>query len=69
MFCAAQAYPGAMIQSPTMEARELKDRSGWYVRLTWTSGQTEDIDVGGEAEAHDWIKRKSAAWLAGRKQT
>ncbi len=49
-----------------MEPRELKDGSGWYVRLTWTSGQTEDIDVGSEAEAHDWIRRKSAAWLTGR---
>jgi hypothetical protein len=49
-----------------MEIRELKDRSGWYVRLTWTSGHVEDIDVSSEAEAQDWIRRKSAAWLAGR---
>ncbi len=55
-----------MFQSPTMEPRELKDHSGWYVRITWTSGHVEDVDVGGESEARDWIKRKSAAWLAGR---
>jgi hypothetical protein len=56
----------AMTQTPTMEPRELKDHSGWYVHVAWTSGHTEDVDVSGEAEAHDWIKRKSAAWLAGR---
>ncbi len=55
-----------MTPGPTMEIRELKDRSGWYVRLTWTSGHVEDIDVSSEAEAQDWIRRKSAAWLAGR---
>ncbi len=57
-----------MTHAPTMEARELKDRSAWYVHLTWASGHTEDIDVSGEIEARDWIKRKSAAWLAGRVQ-
>jgi hypothetical protein len=57
-----------MTQSPTMEPRELKDHSGWYVRVTWSSGHFEDVDVAGEAEARDWINRKSAAWLAGRVQ-
>jgi hypothetical protein len=56
-----------MTESPTMIAHELKDHSGWYVRMTWLSGHVEDVDVGGEAEAHDWIKKKSAAWLAGRR--
>ena len=58
-----------MMQSPTMAPHELKDHSGWYVRITWLSGHVEDIDVSSETEAHDWIKKKSAAWLAGQKQT
>jgi hypothetical protein len=57
-----------MDQYPTMTPRQFKDHSGWYVRITWMSGHVEDVDVSGEAEALDWIKRKSAAWLAGRKQ-
>ncbi len=55
-----------MTESPTMAAHELKDHSGWYVRITWMSGHVEDVDVSGEAEARDWIKRKAPAWLAGR---
>ncbi|MGZ3273666.1 MAG: hypothetical protein ACXU82_05030 [Caulobacteraceae bacterium] len=51
-----------------MAAHEFKDHSGWYVRITWLSGHVEDVDVSSEAEAQDWIKKKSAAWLAGRKQ-
>jgi hypothetical protein len=49
-----------------MESRELKDQSGWYVRLTWANGETEDIDVASEVEAIEWIRDKSAAWLAKR---
>ena len=30
---------------PTMEPRELKDGSGWYVRVTWPTGAPEDIDL------------------------
>jgi hypothetical protein len=50
-----------------MEPRELKDHSGWYVRLTWSSGHVEDVDVASEADARDWIAKKSQAWLAGRR--
>ena len=49
-----------------MEPRELKDQSGWYVRLTWASGVAEDIDFSSESEAVEWIRDKSAAWLAKR---
>jgi hypothetical protein len=55
-----------MTQSPAMAVHEFKDRSGWYIRITWVSGHVEDVDVSGEAEAYEWIKRKSPAWLAGR---
>ncbi len=61
-------YGAIMIQSPTMAAHEFKDHSGWYVRITWLSGHVEDVDVSSETEAQDWIKKKSAAWLAGRRQ-
>lgn len=49
-----------------MEPHELKDQSGWYVRITWANRQTEDIDVSTEVEAIEWIRDKSAAWLAKR---
>jgi hypothetical protein len=57
-----------MNPTPTMEPRQLKDHSGWYVRLTWSSGHIEDVDVSSETEARQWITGKSAAWLAGRVQ-
>ncbi len=49
-----------------MKVCELKDQSGWYVRLTWSTGLSEDIDLGSEEEARDWVANKSAAWLARR---
>jgi hypothetical protein len=63
---AAARYSLRMTQSPTMEPRELKDQSGWYVRLTWANGSMEDIDVSSEVEAIEWIRDKSTAWLARR---
>ena len=51
---------------PTMEPRELKDGSGWYVRVTWPTGAPEDIDFSTETEAVEWIRFKSSAWLAKR---
>ena len=57
-------YDLVMSQTPQMEPRELKDQSGWYVRLTWANGPTEDIDFSSEVEALEWIRDKSAAWLA-----
>jgi hypothetical protein len=56
-------------QKPVMEVRQLKDHSGWYVRLTWAGGRVEDVDVSTEAEAREWIGNRSAAWLAGRVQS
>lgn len=55
-----------MTQPPAMKVCELKDQSGWYVRLTWPTGPSEDIDLGSEEEARDWVANKSAAWLARR---
>jgi len=49
-----------------MEACELKNRSAWYVRLSWPTGASEEIDFSSEAEAIEWIRDKSAAWLAKR---
>jgi len=54
------------ITPPTMEPHELKDRSGWYVRVTWPVGAPEDIDFSTEIEAVEWIRDKSGAWLAKR---
>ena len=55
-----------MTSTPTMVAHELKDQSGWYVRLAWPSGSTEDLDFSTEVEAREWIRDRSAAWLARR---
>jgi hypothetical protein len=51
---------------PTMEPHELKDGSAWYVRLTWPAGAPEDLEFSSEAEAVEWIRDKSAGWLAKR---
>ena len=43
---------------------EMRVGSGWFVRVTLPRG--EPPRLGGfktEAEATEWIKRKSAAWL------
>jgi predicted dithiol-disulfide oxidoreductase (DUF899 family) len=52
--------------TPTMELHELKDGSGWYVRLHRSTGGSEEIDFSSEAEAVEWMRDKSAAWLAKR---
>ncbi len=55
-----------MTKLPAMMVCELKDQSGWYVRLTWLTGLSEDVDVATEEEARDWVANKSSAWLAKR---
>jgi len=46
------------------EPAELKAGTGWCVRLTLPSGRQPQIDgFETEAEARDWIKARSTAWL------
>jgi len=46
------------------EAIQLKDRSGWYVRLTLPDGRQPQIDgFKTQSEARKWIKVQSTAWL------
>jgi hypothetical protein len=48
----------------TFEAVELKDGSGWYVRLTRPAMLPQQIgDFKTEAEAREWIGAESAKWL------
>jgi hypothetical protein len=48
----------------TFDAVELKDGSGWYVRLTRPAMLPQHIgDFKTEAEAREWIDAKSAEWL------
>jgi len=56
-----------MAKTPTLEPRALKDRSGWYVLLTWPSGADEQINgFAAEAEAQTWIEHESQAWITKR---
>lgn len=49
---------------PIFEAVELRDGSGWYVRLTRPNMLPQHIgDFKAEAEAREWIGAKSAEWL------
>jgi len=46
------------------EPVKLKAGSGWYVRLTLPDGRQPQIDgFKTEAEALEWIKTTSVAWL------
>ncbi len=49
------------------EARQLERDGGWHVVVTWTNGRTAQINNFTDgAEAEEWIKNKSAAWLKAR---
>jgi hypothetical protein len=51
-------------KQPKIEARELRDGSGWYALVTW--GDRPSEQVGGfstEAEARHWIAHGAAAWV------
>ena len=49
---------------PIFEAVELKDGSGWYVRLTRPNMLPQHIgEFKAEAEAREWIAAKAAEWL------
>jgi hypothetical protein len=50
----------------TLEALPCKGL-GWYVRLTWPSGQSEEIGgFSSEHEAQNWITNSSSVWLRAR---
>jgi hypothetical protein len=59
------------ITKPTLQAVQLKDGSGYYVRVTWPDGSQEeiqDLNTGSppfvsEAEAVDWIENDSPDWI------
>ena len=62
-----QAHNSRMIDkgSPTLQARELKDGSAWYIVLTWPNGLTESIDgFSSETEINEWMTTKYRGWLA-----
>jgi hypothetical protein len=55
---------GEMTPIATFDAVELRDGSGWYVRLTRPAMLPQHIgDFKTEAEAREWIGAKSAEWL------
>ena len=50
-------------QPPTYEPVQLKDGSGYYVRITYSDGYEVQIsDMADEAEARQWIADNSAHW-------
>ncbi|MGN6084419.1 hypothetical protein [Trinickia sp.] len=51
------------IERPTYEPVQLKDGSGYFVRITWSDGFENEIDgFADEGEARDWINKNSAHW-------
>ena len=52
---------------PKFQSREARRGMGWLVHVSWSSGRTADIPgFASEAEADDWIRSDSPAWLAAR---
>ena len=59
------------ITKPTFQPVQLKDGSGYYVRVTWPDGlreEIQDLNTGtppfvSEAEALDWIENDSPDWM------
>ena len=50
-------------QPPTFEPVELKDGSGYFVRVTWPDGYEMQIpDMADEAEARAWIAKNEQHW-------
>jgi hypothetical protein len=48
----------------TFEPVQMKIGTGWYLRLTLPGGRQSRIDgFKTQAEAQEWIKAKSTAWL------
>ena len=52
---------------PRLETRQFKKGDGWYVLVTSSSGSTTQVGhFASEAEATQWIKKDSVAWLKAR---
>ena len=51
------------LERPTFDAVQLKDGSGYFVRVTWSDGFEQQInDFAGEAEARQWITDNAPNW-------
>lgn len=49
------------------EARQIKRSEDWSVLVTWDTGRTAQVNnFADRAEAEEWIKNKSAAWVKAR---
>jgi len=62
--------PKSTIQPVSVDAIQLKDGSGYYVRVEWPHGQVDQVsdnsntnDFRSESEANDWIANKLAEWV------
>jgi hypothetical protein len=54
---------------PQLTSREYKDGRGWYVEAMSDGGVAENVgDFASDAEAKDWIVRKSEAYLKARRK-
>ena len=50
-------------QEPQFEPVQLKDGSGYFVRVTWPDGYEMRVeDMADEAEARAWIMNKGPHW-------
>lgn len=51
------------IEKPIYEVVQLKDGTGYFVRVTWSDGYEMHVnDMADEAEARDWIERNGENW-------
>jgi ABC-type proline/glycine betaine transport system substrate-binding protein len=51
------------LERPTFDAVQLKDGSGYFVRVTWSDGFEQQInDFADEAEARQWITDNAPNW-------
>jgi hypothetical protein len=52
---------------PKFQSLEARHGRGWLVHVSWTSGRTADVQgFASEAEAEEWVRSDSPAWLAAR---
>lgn len=51
------------LERPTFDAVEVKDGSGYFVRVTWSDGYEMRIDdMADEQEARAWIDANASHW-------
>ncbi|CAN7749876.1 hypothetical protein LJR034_006840 [Caballeronia sp. LjRoot34] len=51
------------LERPTFDVVQLKDGSGYFVRVTWSDGFEQQInDFADEAEAQQWITDNAQNW-------